>query len=405
MRYKISLSFIGGWFLIFSLFSSEVKIEETPRHGYRLLVDGKPFLIKGVIYNPIPPGNNYNFNYWDEKLEFWLEDGALMKKAGFNVIRFYAPSEDLEATRKLIRKFYNEFGIYTIMGHWLGFWNYPSPFYADKEFQERIKKEVIQMVKALKDEEGLLMWVLGNENNYSFSGKVNPWTSEELEKIKDPLTKLNKKAEIYYSFVNEIAKEIKKIDKKHPVALGNGELGTLDIAARCAKDIDILALISYRGRSFGHLFDSVKNTFDRPVLISEFGCDAYDAYRKQEDQDIQAEFILSQWKDIYRNTSFFKEGGNCLGGVIFEWNDEWWKHSPEDPSRWGYHDTLGGWSNGSYYFDIKAPRNLNMNEEWFGLISFEKNKEGKGFVKKPRKVYYLLREFFQNPQEFLEVEQ
>ena len=62
---------------------------------------------------------------------------------------------------------------------------------------------------------------------------------------------------------------------------------------------------------------------------------------------------------------------------------------------------MGGWSNGSYYFDIKSPRNLNMHEEWFGIISYEKAEDG-SFVKKPRKAYYALREFFKNPEEFLE---
>jgi len=379
--------------------SARVAIKGTGDSGYKLFVDGKPFLVKGVVYHPVVPGKDYSYNFWAD-LNRVSKDAGLMKKAGFNTVRFYQPSEDLEQTKKVIEAFYQK-GIYTVMGSWLGFWNYPCPFYGNKSFQQKTKQEVLDMVEALKDEPGILIWDLGNENNYSFSGKVNAWNCPETDAIDNPSEKINKKAEIYYSFVNDLAKSIKGIDKKHPVALGNGELIALDSAQKYAPDVDLLALIFYRGKRFGNIFNSVRRIFDKPVLISEMGCDAYNAYRRKEDQDIQAEFLLSQWTDIYKNTSFYSSKGNCLGGIIFEWSDEWWKHNEADSSHWGYHDTLGGWSNGSYYFDIKAPRNLNMNEEWFGLVSFEKSKDGK-FIEKPRKAYYLLKEFFSDPKEFLD---
>ena len=40
-----------------------------------------------------------------------------------------------------------------------------------------------------------------------------------------------------------------------------------------------------------------------------------------------------------------------------------------DPTGWSVHDTESNWSNGSYYFDIQAPKNMNMNEEWFGIVA------------------------------------
>jgi len=374
--------------------AAQTEIKKTKEGGYRLFVDG-------VIYQPIPPGGDYYYNFWQD-LEVVSKDARLMRQAGFNVVRFYAPGEDLEQVRKVVRELHKN-GIYTVMSHWLGFWNYPCPFYGDKEFREEVKSGVLKMVEALKEEEGILMWILGNENNYSFSGKVNHWSCPEIDKIDDPSGKINKKAEVYYSFVNDIAKQIQKIDNNHPVGLGNGELITLDIASEFAKDLDFLALIFYRGKKFGNIFKSAGYIFDKPILISEMGCDSYDAYRNKENQDIQADFLLSQWIDIYKNSSLNSKEGNCLGGVIFEWNDEWWKHNSSDSSRWGYHDTLGGWSNGSYYFDIKAPRNMNMNEEWFGLLSFEKDEEG-NFIKKPRKVYFVLKEFFHEPKKFLDNE-
>jgi len=376
---------------LFTVEAAETKIETNEQGGYQLTVDGEPFLVKGVVYHPIPPGYDYTYNFWQD-LEAVSRDAKLMREAGFNAVRFYASSADNEHTKKVIQTLY-ENGIYTVMGHWLGFWNYPAPFYCDAGFQEEVKQDVLRMVKALKDEPGVIMWILGNENNYSFSGKVNPWSCPEIDRVEDPCRKISEKAGVYYSFVNDIAAEIKKNDSGHPVGLGNGELITLDIAKENAKDLDFLALIFYRGKGFGNIFNSVRYIFDKPVLISEMGSDAYNAYSKKEAQAEQAEFLLSQWTDVYENTVRADQEGNCLGAIIFEWNDEWWK----------YHDTLGTWSNGAYYFDIKAARNLNMNEEWFGIVAFEKNDEGQ-YVKAPRKAYYVLREFFGNPEKFIDNE-
>jgi hypothetical protein len=303
--------------------------------------------------------------------------------------------KDPQKTKEFIQEMYEDFGIYTIVSDWLGLWSWPQPSYADKDFREKTKKRILERVEFLKDTEGLLMWVLGNENNYTFSGKIGFWTSPEIEKIKHPYQRQRKKAEIYYSFVDKLAKEIKKIDKLHPVGLGNGETSFLDVASQVCKNVDFLALIIYRGKRFGNIFNTVRNLFDRAVLVSEFGCDSYDAYKDQEDQEVQAKFLLSQWQDLYRNTVFSgNQEGNCIGGIIFEWTDEWWKHNEGLSSDWKVHNTEAGWSNGSYYFDIRAKNNLNMNEEWFGLVSIKEEKENGINKRIPKKSYYVLKEYF-----------
>ena len=119
----------------------------------------------------------------------------------------------------------------------------------------------------------------------------------------------------------------------------------------------------YRGKKFGNFFNNVRNVFDKPIFISEFGADSYNAYKNTEDQAMQETFIVSQWEDLLKNVATKDNPkGNCLGGVVFEWNDEWWKNNEGYSPDWVTHNTQAGWSNGSYYFDIKAPNNLNMNE-------------------------------------------
>ena len=392
----------------------KVYLQKLKNGHYRLIVDRKPYVVKGVCYNPIPIGENHDYDWWSDPYKPWLVDGKLMKEMGINTVRIYQPGEKAEDVKRVIKDLYEQFGIRTILGHWIGFWEYPCPFYGDKDFEEKIKKEVIAMVNLYKDEPGLLMWILGNENNYSCFGQVNPWSTEEFDRENDPQKRKNMRAKVYYSFINEITKDVHKADPNHPVALGNGELIMLDIAKIYCPDVDLVAGIIYRGKSFGNLFKSLKVNFAKPLLLSEFGADAYDAVKQSESQEMQALFLEMQWRQIYDNlatskpvrqwfgfpySQSHKQGeGNCIGGTMFEWTDEWWKHNPIDAESRKVHDPESNWSNGSYYFDIQAPKNMNMNEEWFGIVSLSSDEKEFGLDKRiPRKAYYVIRDFWKNP--------
>jgi len=402
LRKTIVFLIVGGFLFIIGAAStpkpSKVSIIKLKNSRYQLIVNGKPYIVKGVCYNPIPIGKNHEYDWWSDPGKPWLVDGKLMKDMGVNTIRLYQAHDNPQKVREGIRDLYERYGIRTILGDWLGFWEYPCPFYADKTFQDKVKKEVLEMVNLYKNEPGILLWILGNENNYSCMGLVNKWSSDDIDKEPDPQKQKAMRARVYYSYVNDIAKEIHKIDPNHPVALGNGELIGLEFAKEVCTDIDLIACIIYRGKTFGNLFNSLKLTFDKPVLLSEFGADAYDAYLEKEDQNTQAFFLESQWRQIYENLASHEEGaGNCIGGTDFEWTDEWWKHNEYDPGGWMTHDTLAGWSNGSYYFDIKAPKNMNMNEEWFGIVALSQELENGINKRIPRKAYYVIREFWKNP--------
>ncbi len=381
----------------------KVQIQKLKNSRYRLLVNSRPYVVKGVCYNPVPVGRGQDYDWWSDPYKPWIADGKLMKEMGINSVRIYQSGTDPAQVKKVLKDLYDLYGIRVIMGNWLGFWEYPCPFYGDKDFQDRVKQEVLAMVRTYKDEPGILMWILGNENNYSCQGTVNPWSTEEIDAEPDLQKQKLLRSRIYYSFINEIAQEIHKIDPNHPVALGNGELIGLDVANQYCKDVDLVACVIYRGKTFGNLFKSLKATFDKPLLISEFGADSYNSELMAEDQNMQAFFLEAQWRQVYENLAGNPEGeGNCIGGAVFEWTDEWWKHNSYDSESWKKHDTESNWSNGSYYFDIKAPGNKNMNEEWFGIVALNPDIKEAGLDKRvPRKAYFVLREFWKNPDRYI----
>ncbi|RLB79192.1 MAG: hypothetical protein DRH17_14150, partial [Deltaproteobacteria bacterium] len=175
----------------------KVYIRKYKGSRYRLFVNSKPYIIKGVCYNPVPIGQNHEYDVFSDPNKPWLVDGKLMQEMGINTVRFYEISDNPQQVRQVIRDLYQLYGIRSILGHWLGFWEYPCPRYGDRDFQEKVKQEVLNMVNLYKDEEGVLFWLLGNENNYSFSGQVNPWTNDEIENEPDPAKRRVMRAKIY----------------------------------------------------------------------------------------------------------------------------------------------------------------------------------------------------------------
>ncbi len=372
-----------------------VKILQDESGGYSLLVDGRPYVVKGASYHPIPIGKDYLYNFWSDPHETWKKDGRLMKAMGANTIRFYRLGKDPAEVKKIIRGLHRGYGIRALVGHYLGFMEWPPANYAQEGFRERVAQDVLEMVRLYKDEPGILAWVLGNENNYSFDLNVRSWSSDELDRIEDMQERNKAKARIYYSFVNDLAKKIKAVDPVRPVVMGVGEVKSLDIASEVARDIDIIGIIAFRGPTFGNLFRQVKQKFDRPVIMIEWGADRYNAFTDEEDEVTQAEFVKLQWKDIERNGAGGGGAGNALGGMVFEWNDEWWKANENLPHTWVMHDKAGQWSNSSYYYDYEVPGRQNMNEEWWGMVGLKPRRtEGGGDLREPKKAYHVLKELW-----------
>lgn len=365
------------------------------QNNNQLLIDNKRFIIKGACYAPIPVSKDYEYNFWGDPGKPWLTDGKMMKEMGVNTVRFYRMGKNPTEVKQVLDDLYQKFGIRALMGTYLGFWSWPPPNYSDDGFKEKVRQETIEMVRLYKDHPGVLMWVLGNENNYSFDRNVQKWSNDEIDAMPDPEDQRRAKAKIYYTFVNDLAKEIKTIDSRHPVVLGVGETASLDIAAQVSPDIDVIGMIAYRGPGFGNLFRQIKQKFDKPVVMIEWGADSYNAYTRQPDETNQADFLKRQWQDIERNTDPKKGVGNVLGGTFFEWTDEWWKGNENLPHTWSVQDTAAHWSNSSYYYDAEVADRMNMNEEWWGVMTLNPKKTKNGTQERtPKEAYFTLKELW-----------
>jgi hypothetical protein len=374
-----------------SIFSQGNKVVVSSNNdGMKLTVDGNDFMINGMNWDYFPIGTNYSYSLWNQsdKLiqEALDEEMGLLKNMGVNTIRVYTGMP-----KKWIEYVYTNYGIHTMLNHSFGrygltldgVWT-PNTDYSNPKTKALLLKETQQMITEYKDTKGLLLFLLGNENNYGLF-----WDGAETEDIPVKDRKSTVRAETMYKLFNEAVVSMKSIDGSHPIAICNGDLLFLDIIAKECKDVDILGTNVYRGVSFGDLFERVKKEYGKPLFFSEFGSDAFNVLTNQEDQKAQAFYLKGNWKEIYENAAGMGKAGNSIGGFTFQFSDGWWKFG--QTKNLDSHDSNASWSNGGYQKDFTEGQN-NMNEEWFGICAKGPSNEKGLYQLYPRAAYYVLKD-------------
>jgi len=376
----------------------KVRLLQYETGDWQLIVDNKPYIIKGITYSPTKvaqsPDEGTLGNWMDEDLNFnAMADGPydsfvdknlnnikdssevavgdfkLMRDMGVNTLRvYYNPRKP---NKEVLREMYDKFGIRVIMGDYFGKyaigsgaqWN-PGTDYNNEGQKQKMLESALEMVNEYKDEPYILFWLLGNENVYGYACNAD------------------KEPDAFFKFANEAALAIKSIDPDHPVAICSGDILFLDKFGKNAPDVDIFGTNAYRGEyGFGRLWRNVAEEADKPAFITEYGCPAYaEGKSREEAEEMQAEYHRGSWEDIENNSAFNNGAGNSIGGVVFEWLDEWWKaYEPK------IHDTKPLWAG-------PFPDGY-MHEEWLGLCG-----QGDGklspYLRHLRKAYYTYKKMW-----------
>ena len=399
---KIQLFILLSLSGLLSFAQADKVLVRTNENGNTLIVNGEKFMINGMNWDVIPIGKDaVSANFWessDKIIKLVLDhEMSLLREMNVNAIRHYS---DIPA--KWIQYIFENYGIYTMINHSFGRYGMsvddewkPITDYSDSKMQEILLSEIEVMVNNYKNTPGLLLYLLGNENNYGLF-----WSGAETEDFPEETQKVavgEKYGRPMYRLMNQASKIIKELDGNHPVAICNGDDLFIEIIAQECKDIDVFGVNSYRGASFTDLFKTVKETLNKPILLTEFGADAFNAITKAEDQKSQAKYLLENWKEIYQNA--FGMGGyeNTIGGFTFQFSDGWWKYNFDNRKNVTKHDTIATWVNGGYSQDLSEGKN-NMNEEWFGICAKGPTDDKGLYNLYPRTAYYMLKQVHQfNP--------
>ncbi|EPR71214.1 hypothetical protein ADIWIN_3259 [Winogradskyella psychrotolerans RS-3] len=250
--------------LAIPIFSQSNNVEVLNNaEGMKLIVDGEDFMINGMNWGYVPIGTNFNYSLWkqsDDVIKAALDaEMSLLKNMGVNAIRQYTGIQP-----KWITYIYENYGIYTMLNHSFGRYGLTIngswvavTDYRDKATQNILMDEITELAETYKDTPGLLLFLLGNENNYGLF-----WAGSETEDFPDEEEQRRevgeKRGRPMYKLMNDAAIKMKSIDSSHPIAICNGDLLFSEIIAEECKDVDIYGTNMYRGKSFGDAFERVK---------------------------------------------------------------------------------------------------------------------------------------------------
>ncbi len=356
--------------------------------GWRLMVDGAPFMVNGMNWDSYPIGTNYEYVLWnqpDTLIRAVLDQQmGLLQAAGVNAIRVYTGIQP-----KWITYIYETYGIHTMLNHSFGRYGLmldgswvANTDYGDPRVADILLKEVSDLVREFEGTPGLLLYLLGNENNYGLF-----WAGAETQDIPMADRASTKRARDMYKLFNRGALAMKAVGVNRPIAIANGDDMFLDIIAEELPDIDIFGTNTYRGLTFTDLYDNLKAGYDKPVLLTEFGADAFNSKTGQEDQACQARYVVDNWMDVYSHAAGMGRAGNSIGGFTFQFSDGWWKTG--QTVDLDVHNTTASWVNGGYRCDYETGKN-NMNEEWFGVMAKGAMTPAGTYVLTPRLAYTAL---------------
>ncbi len=341
----------------------------------QLLLNGQIFIVKGVGYAPTsigddpevaaPNGDYFTSNYSD----IYNRDLPLLRQMGANTVRLWGWQYDADHTDFLDQAYNNGVNpIYVIAPFWLD----SSRDISDAATREAIIAEFSQMVAIHKDHPAILMWVIGNELNA-------PWMFGNSDDL--------------FSLIDEMAQaaHLEEGDAYHPVTTPLADVDlTNTIVARDSQtpNLDIWSVQVYRGSSFGSLFNDYATASHKPLLITEYGIDAYDDISGDEYENIgisqQAIYAESLWNEIETNSDI------CAGGSIMAYSDEWWKgrHGQTDANHESCPDYDAALHSECGYIASSHPDGY-ANEEWWGIVRTVDNGTNIDILE-PRDVYYTL---------------
>jgi hypothetical protein len=305
-----------------------VTTQPPPRRNIALVegqfhVDGAPFLVKAVGWDPTRPGELP----WTRKLqpEVVEEDFRRIRAAGFNTLRSWAPLSAEELTLA------ERHGLKVVQGIWVP----PDGDFADPVFRRHTLAQVAGSVEASRWSPAVLAYLVLNEPRArAVAGAGLDATS---------------------AFLRELVATVRALDPSAPV--GYASWPGLEALDDALLDFVAFNLYPHRPRvvmdelGLGGYARLIRGTVarGRPLLISEFGVSVSPGNR--EGTPGRGRATLSQQAAGLASLSRTFAGAGVAGSAVFQWNDGWWKNNEEQGDELTH--------------DPDDP------EEWFGLIGFE----------------------------------
>jgi hypothetical protein len=330
--------------------------------GFNIELNGKPFVIKGMNYSPVPIGTAPGFiPYGDYFIPFyanvWKPDLDKIREAGVNVIKLYAGNPDLNA------------GAPGTAGNWKNFLDYcynggNRPVYVvmfsytqggviaqgGTGLNDYIR-QYDKLVKSTVKHPAVFGYMIGNEIFDGVTGNPQFWQNfgtlinaaqgAGLSQGENP-------------FLTSATNDNFTPQETWPAIKLGEQSGKL-------RNLDAWTINVYRGPEFGGAGNSVFTQYGalikslpgpkKPLILGEwgtphttrpvgvYGTDATTPVTNLDDVPESqmgagqpyfaavpvATFLNKQWNTIKANLASSGTDQVCVGGFIFDWCDEYWK--------------------------------------------------------------------------------
>ncbi len=377
--------------------------------GRQLLVNGQPFLMKGVGYNPAPIGR-YNPPAKDEDYflskyaDLHTRDLAALRAMGANTVRLWGWDPNADHT-DFLDKAWNmgNDSIYVIVSFWIDEWVIKRDELGDPGARSRVAGQFTSMIEKVKNHPAALMWCIGNELNSQWKYGVDPNFG-----VLDPNL---------FTLIDQLAEAAHNAESDspnyHPVTTPLMDLdlmSTIGIYTPAVPHLDVWGATVYRGSSFGTLFTDYAALTTKPLVILEYGIDSYDSITCREDETTQADFAEGLWFEVQSNASQSDLNRVCIGSSIMAYSDEWWKgqDSPNCPPNCPgeickdhdpcYHSICGTPRDADKFPDAFS------NEEWYGIMRPVKaSNPADPDIMQPKEAYCRLLKCWQSDRRTLSV--
>lgn len=275
---------------------------------YQWMVNGSPFYVKGVVYNP---EHDWRDGRWPPTRRQLETDFSRIKSMGGNTII----REGHSVYDRNILNLAAEYDLKVLFG----FWCDPSIDYAaETEKAGHLKKEILALVNDHRNHPALLAWVVSNG---TWNGLGNHFHQPYLTQ-----TRL-----AYVEWLEHLVSEIKNVDDQRLVIksiYGDREFsGALDDLRLVAPSIDIIA---FNASTLEQLetFDQTMRSWKggQPYLVSGFGGKALwdtlvSGVGRNEILPDKSSFEKARsYAQLWTHGIEKKRGAN-LGGAAYCWRD------------------------------------------------------------------------------------
>ncbi|NEQ68678.1 MAG: hypothetical protein F6K21_24890, partial [Symploca sp. SIO2D2] len=295
-------------------------------------------------------------DYFAEKYRpLYERDIPKMREMGINLVRIYSWNSEKDHS-DFLDQLYND-GVQPIR-ILLNLWIDPETDWQSAKSRAVIVDQFVAIAKNVGDHPAVLGYLIGNETNghHGNGNKVAFWRT-----------------------INQTAKALKEVAPQHLVSVAITD--ALDQVNRFESKlpfIDAWSVQVYRGLTLGTFYQDYAATSERPLIITEFGLDAFDA-ETHAPYPNNGKFVAATVAEMIRVMESNRDV--CSGGCLFEFSDEWWK-SEGSPSN----QDPGGLPNEGY------PDGL-LNEEWWGVFEVSKSESGIDKLR-PRELFLTLKELW-----------